>query len=137
MSIGENQGGFREGRGCVDQVFTVRMIAEKFKEKKKNLYLCFMDLEKAYDRVCRKKMWSVLKDYEVKSNLLHAVKAFYENSRACVRVKRNVTDFFGMKGGLRQGCVMSPWLFNVFMDSVVRNVDREGKGLELVPPEGR
>ena len=62
MSIGEEQGGFREGRGCVDQVFTLRMIVEKFREKKKDLYMCFMDLEKAYDRVCREKMWLVLEE---------------------------------------------------------------------------
>ena len=60
MRIGEEQGGFRVGRGCVDQVFTLRLIEEKFREKKKDLYACFMDLEKAYDRVCRRNLWEVL-----------------------------------------------------------------------------
>ena len=78
-----------------------------------------MDLEKAYDRVCRKKLWSVLGRYGVGMNLLDGIKAFYENCRSCVRVRREMTEFFDVRVGLRQGCVMSPWLFNVFMDSVV------------------
>ena len=94
--IGEEQGGFREGRGCVDQVFTLRMLMEKFGEKKRDLYVCFMDLEKVYDRVSRNKMWAVLEDYRVKATLLSSIKAFYKNSRACVRVCRKKTDFFGV-----------------------------------------
>ena len=55
-SVGEEQGGFREGRGCVDQVFALRMLGEKCREKRKDLYVCFVDLEKAYDRVERGKI---------------------------------------------------------------------------------
>ncbi len=52
--IGEEQGGFIEGRGCVDQIFTVKLLAEKYIEKRKKLYAAFVDLEKTYDRVDRK-----------------------------------------------------------------------------------
>ena len=82
-------------------------------------------------------MWAVLEDYGVKGSLLGTIKAFYKNSRACVRVCRKKTDFFGVGVGLRQGCVMSPWLFNVFIDSVVKGMNRGGKGAVMVGPEGR
>ena len=136
-NIGEEQGGFREGRGCVDQVFTLRMVAEKYREKKKDLFLCFMDLEKAYDRVCRKKLWSVLRSYGVGMNLMDDIRAFYKNCRSCVRVRREMIEFFDVRVGFRQGCVMSPWLFNMFMDSVIVGMDRDGRGASLSAPEGR
>src|SRR5678816_1578033 len=60
--MGEEQGGFREGRGCVDQVFTLKMLVEKSLERKGKVYGCFLDLEKAYDRVKRGELWRVLEE---------------------------------------------------------------------------
>ena len=74
--IGEEQGGFLEGRGCVDQIYTVKTMIEKYIGKRKKLYAAFVDLEKAYDRVDRKALWDVLKIYGVGGKLLDAVKAF-------------------------------------------------------------
>ena len=97
-----------------------------------------MDLEKAYDRVDRGAMWEVLGLYGVGGRLLNAVKSFYINSRACVRIGNEVSDWFPVRVGLRQGCVMSPWLFNVYMDGVVREVNARilGRGLELIGADG-
>ena len=120
--IREEQCGFRKGRSCTDQIFTVRQLSEKFIEKGKDVYWAFMDLEKAYDRVDREAMWQVLRLYGVGGKLLRAVQSFYKESRACVRNGSEVSNWFPVKVGLRQGCVMSPWLFNVYMDGVVREV---------------
>ena len=73
-----------------------------------------MDLEKAYDRVDRDALWRMLTMYGIGGKLLSAVKRFYVDSRACVRVGNKKSDSFEVRVGLRQGCVMSPWLFNVF-----------------------
>ena len=130
--VGEEQGGFREGRGCVDQVFTLRMLGEKRREKKKDLYVCFVDLEKAYDRVVRWRIWECLRARGIGGRLLEGVKAFYVKSRACVRIGRREGEKFEVRMGLRQGCVMSLWLFNLVIDEVVRGMNREGKGVKLV-----
>ena len=132
-AISEVQGGFRRGRGCVDQVFVVRQICEKYLGKGKDVYFAFMDLEKAYDRVDREAMWDVLRLYGVGAKLLKAVKSMYVGSKACVRVGNEVSESFPVKVGLRQGCVMSPWLFNMYIDGVVREVNARvlGRGLEL------
>ena len=137
--LSEVQGGFRRGRGCTDQVFAVRPVCEKYLAKGKNVYWAFMDLEKAYDRVDRTALWDVLRMYGVGGKLLCGVKSFYVDSRACVRVGNEVSEWFPVKVGLRQGCVMSPWLFNIYMDGVVRevNVRVGGRGLELVEEDGR
>ena len=89
-----------------------------------------MDLEKAYDTIDRHGMWQMLRVYGVGRKLLKAVSSFYVESRACVRVGKDVSELFPVNVGLRQGCMMSPWLFNVYMDGVVREVNVRvfGKG---------
>ena len=76
----------RRGRGCVDQVFVVRQGCEKYLAKGKDSFWAFMDLEKAYDRVDRGALWRMLSLYGIGGKLLSAVKSFYVDSRACVRV---------------------------------------------------
>ena len=86
-----------------------------------------MDLEKEYDKIDRAAMWCVLSMYGVNGQLLKAVQSLYERSEACVRVCREESEWFEVSVGLRQGCVMSPWLFNLFMDGVMKEV-REKAG---------
>ena len=83
-------------------------------------------------------MWQMLRVYGVGGKLLKAVQSFFRDSRACDRVGNNVSEWFSVNAGLRQGCVMSPWLFNVYMDGVVRevNVMVLVKGLELLSANG-
>ena len=70
-----------------------------------------MNLEQAYDKVNRKVLWQVLRMYDVDGKLLNGIKSMYANSLACVRVKGG----FRIKSGMRQRCIMSPWLFNIWM----------------------
>ena len=74
----------------------------------------------------------------VGGKLLKAVQSFYVDSWVCVRVGNDVSEWFPVNVGLRQGCVMSPWLFNVYMYGVVREVNVRvlGKGLELLSENG-
>ena len=138
-AVGEEQCGFRKGRGCVDQIFSVRQVCEKYLSVKRDVYMAFMDLEKAYDRVDRNALWQVLRVYGVGGKLLKGVQSFYNESRACVRSESGYSEWFDVKVGLRQGCVMSPWLFNVYMDGVVREVNMrvQGRGLEMIDGMGR
>ncbi len=75
------------GRGCVDQIFAMKMLVEEYLGKDKKLYAAFMDLQKAYDRVDREALWSVLKIYGVGGQLLKGIQAFYREAKACVRVE--------------------------------------------------
>ena len=128
----EVQGGFRRGRSCVDQVFTIRQLSEKVLEKNGQMAVACVDLEKAYDNVCREKLWRVLDEYGVKGNLMKAIRSLYARSQACVRVGGKLSEWFSISQGVRQGCVLSPWLFNVFMDRIMREVkDRLQGGVHL------
>ena len=127
--IGEEQSGFRRGRSCADQIFVLRQLCEKMKEKEKRVWIAFMDLEKAYDRVDRDALWQVLRIYGIGGRVLRGIMSFYVEGKACVRVGDEVSECFEVKMGLRQGCVMSPWLFNVYMDGVVREVYARVNGM--------
>mgnify|MGYP000675205646 CR=1 FL=1 len=126
--LGEEQCDFRSGRGCVDQLFVVRHLGEKFFAKGKNLFLAFMDLEKAYDRVDRDALWQVLRLYGVGDKLLKAVQSLYVDSKVCVRIGNKVNEWFSVNVRVRQGCVMSPWLFNLYMGGGVREVQARTLG---------
>lgn len=125
--LDENQSGFRPMRGCQDQIFCLRQIMEKFHEKNKDLYLAFVDLEKAYDSVPRSKLWSVLAEYGVNGKLLEAIKSLYVNCRAAVRIDGRLSEWFDVKNGVRQGCTISPLLFIIYMDKLIKVSNLKGK----------
>ena len=112
----------------------LRQVCEKYFANGKDVFCAFMDLEKAYDSIDRHGMWQMLTVYGVGGKLLKAVQSFYVDSRACVRVGNDASEWLPVNVGLRQGCVVSPWLFNVYMDGVVREVNVRvlGKGLDLL-----
>ena len=112
-NVMEEQGGFRAMRGCIDQVFTLRQVIEKGIEKRRELFMAFIDLEKAYDRVNRVKLWEALKQAQVGEGLVRAIQSLYLESEARVKVRE------------KQGCTITPWLFNVFLDVIVKEA-REG-----------
>ena len=97
-----------------------------------------MDLEKAYDTIDRHGMWQMLRVLWSCRKIVEAVQSFHVDSRACIRVGNDASEWFPVNVGLRQGCVMSPWLFNIYMDGVVREVNVRvlGKGLELLSANG-
>ena len=86
--------------------FTLKQIFEKSWEYGKDLFACFVDLEKAYDRVPRDKLWKVLQEYGVNGQLLRAIKSFYCRPEVCVRVNGKQSKPFHVGVGLRQGCVL-------------------------------
>ena len=92
--IGEEQSGFRKGRSCSDQIFVLRQLCEKMKEKGKKVWIAFMDLEKAYDRVDREALWQVLRIYGIGGRVLRGIMSFYVEGRACVRVGGEISESF-------------------------------------------
>ena len=116
----EEQVGFRSGRGCINQIFVIRQLVEKHLEKEK-MFAAFVDLEKAYDKVWRADLWRALREYGIGGRLLGAIEALYKENKACVRVEGELTEEFDVKP-------LSPWLFNILLDRVVREAMVEFKG---------
>ena len=118
----EEQAGFRGARSTVDQIFALRQVVEKRWEHAMPVYCAFMDLEKAYDSVWREGMWQIAKHYGVPSQIVEMLREYYDGSTSCVRMDGGEGDWFPINTGLRQGCVMSPSLFNIYMDAMMRKV---------------
>ena len=97
-----------------------------------------MDLGKAYDKVYREALWRVLHECGFNGYLIRSMSSLYNGSRACVRLGSRVWEYFKVRRVLRQGCVMFPWLFNIFFDKVVRQVNERamGKGVRLRDENG-
>ena len=102
---------FRAMRGCIDQVFTLRQVMEKGIEKRRELLMAFIDLEKAYDRVNRVKLWEALKQAQVGEGLVRAIQSLYVECEARVKVGEKHSEWFEVEQGVRQGCTLSPMYF--------------------------
>uniref|UniRef100_A0A3B4FLA9 Reverse transcriptase domain-containing protein n=1 Tax=Pundamilia nyererei TaxID=303518 RepID=A0A3B4FLA9_9CICH len=118
--IQEEQCGFRPGRGTLDQLFILSRILEGAWEFAQPVYMCFVDLEKAFDRVPRGVLWEVLREYGVSGPLLRAIRSLYNRCKSLVCIAGNKSDSFPVGDGLRQGCPLSPILFIIFMDRISR-----------------
>ena len=129
--IVEEQAGFRKGRGCVDQGYTLAQVVLKRLEVQKNTYLCFVDLKKAYDSVWREGLFRRMADDGVPEKLLSLVKRWYKNVNVRIRVNDVESDWFQSKVGVRQGDTLSPLLFNIFINGIVGKVKESGLGIKI------
>ena len=120
--LSESQCGFRPGRGTIDQIAALRLYLEKSWEYAIDQHICFLDLEKAFDRVPREKMWKVIEDTGISSRLLMAIKSTYKDQKSAVI---GDTNYFNINTGVRQGSVLSPLLFIIYLNHILMNIGRE------------
>ena len=116
----EEQSGFRPNRSTTDMMFVIGRLQELARKKRIPLYVCFVDLTKAYDSVDRTLPWTVLARFGVPQNIISAIRQFHDGMRACVRLDDRVCSrWFAVEQGLREGCVLAPLLFNTFFAAVI------------------
>ncbi|TWW57341.1 hypothetical protein D4764_07G0000600 [Takifugu flavidus] len=118
--IQEEQCGFGPGRGTVDQLYTLSRVLKGAWEFAQPVHMCFVDLEKAFDRVPQGVMWGVLREYGVSGPPIRAVRSLYDRCQSLVRIAGSKSNSFLVRVGPRQGCPLSPILFRIFMDRISR-----------------
>jgi len=131
VDINSMQFGFMPGKGTIDAIFIVRQLQEKHRQKKKDLFYAFVDLEKAFDRVPRELVRWALRKSGVEEWLVEAVMALFKDAHTAVRTAGGDSDVFDVKVGVHQGAVLSPLLFALVMDVVTKEA-REGLPWELL-----
>uniref|UniRef100_A0A8B9WYF4 RNA-directed DNA polymerase n=1 Tax=Bos mutus grunniens TaxID=30521 RepID=A0A8B9WYF4_BOSMU len=119
------QAGFRKGRGTRDPIANIHWIMEKAREFQKNIYFCFIDYAKAFDCVDHNQLWKILKEMEIPDHLICLLRNLYAGQEATVRTGHGTTDWFQTGKGVRQGCILSPCLFNFYAEYIMRNAGLE------------
>lgn len=130
----DSQYGFRKDRSTTDAVFSMRQIQEKCKEEKKNLYMAFIDLSKAFDTVNRELLWVVLQKFGVPEKYLSVLRQLHDGMQARVRAGGLTSDPFPVAVGVKQGCILAPALFNLFLAAInliTHNIIGGYKGVKI------
>ena len=115
------QAGFRKGRGTRDQIANICWIIEKEREFQKNIYFCFIDYAKAFNCVDHNKLWQILKEMGIPDHLTCLLRNLYIGQEATIRTGHGTTDWFQIGKGVLQGHILSPCLFKLYAEYIIRN----------------
>lgn len=116
----EEQNGFRPGRSCIDNIFTLRHLVEKLLAKGRELHVAFIDLSKAFDSVPFQKLWEAMANTEISQVYINAVKAIYRENKNVVIVGNQISAPFCSTKGVKQGCCLSPTLFRIYQNEALK-----------------
>ena len=127
LELPDVQAGFRKGRGTRDQTANIRWIIKKAREFQKNINFCFIDYAKAFDCVDHNQLWNILQEMGIPDHLTCLLRNLYAGLEATVRTGHGTTDWFQIGKRVRQGCILSPCLFNLYAEYIMRNAGLEEK----------
>jgi hypothetical protein len=116
--LSEEQMGFRKGRSCTDAIFTLKQVIEKRIEHNCETHIVFVDLEKASDDVNRNMLWDIMEKREYPRHLIIATKSLYDKTSVILDLVYERTSEIKTNKGVRQGCSISPTLFNIYRQHV-------------------
>ena len=127
----EEQNGFRAGRSTIDSMFCLSQVIEKRTLRSREVHLLLVDLTKAYDTVPVAKLWEVLEKTSINVTLINAVKDIYKDIVSKVKIGNKISNGFKVTKGLKQGCCLSPVLFNIYIDEALRQWKKKCNGMGL------
>ena len=123
------QAGCRKGRGTRDQIASIHWIIEKAREFQKNI--CFFDSTKAFDCIDHNKLWKILQEMEIPDYLTCLLRNLHAGQETTVRTGHGATDCFQIGKGVHQGCILSPCLFNLYAEYIMRKAGLEEAGIKI------
>jgi len=129
--LDDAQGGFRKGRSCIDSVFALTELTRVRRKAGLPTYVAMLDIQKAYDRVYRDALWVQLWEIGIKGKLWRVITDIYKEIECAVLVNGEQSEWFANLVGLRQGCVMSPILFAIFIDSLAKRIRVQNLGVQV------
>ena len=123
----------RKGRGNRDQIANIHWIIEKAREFQKSIYFCFINYTKAFDCVDHNKLWKILQEVGIPDHRTCLLRNLYAGQDATVRTGHGTTDWFQIGKGVRQSCILSPCLFNLYVVYIMQNsrLDEAQAGIKI------
>ena len=121
--ITEEQAGSRAGRNTTEQIFNLRILCEKYLQHQQNLYHVFIDFKKAFDRVWHAALWAT-----ISANLDRTTEHLYDKATSAEKMNGSIGEWFRTAVGVRQGCLLSPTLFNIFLERIMSDALEEHDG---------
>ena len=115
------QPGFKKGRGTRGQIAHICWTIEKAREFQNNIYFCFIDYAKAFNCMDHDKLWQALVEMGIPDHLTCLLRNLYVSQEAKVRNLYGTTDWFKIEKRVQQGCLLSPCLFNLYAEHIMRN----------------
>ena len=127
------QAGFRKGTGTSDQIANICRIMGKARESPKNIYFCFIDYAKAFDCVDHNKLWKILKEMGIPDHPTSLLRNLYADQEATIRTGHGTTDWFQVRKGVCQSCILSPCSFNLYAEYIMQNIglDKAQAGIKI------
>ena len=117
--------GFRAGRSTTEQIFNLRILCEKYLQHQQNLY---HDFKKAFDRVWHAALWATMRKYNISANQVCNIEQLYDKATSAVQMNGSIGEWFRTTVGVRQGCLLSPTLFNIFLERIMSDALEEHDG---------
>lgn len=116
--ISDCQFGFRKGKSTVDAIFILQSVIKHYLNNNKRLYVGFIDLKSCFDSICRNSLWLKMYKCGIQGKVLRIIRDMYDKVKSCVRCCNSYSDFFQYAVGLRQGEVISPIFFSIFVEDL-------------------
>ena len=126
--IAEEQAGFRPGRSTTEQIFSLRILCERYLQHQQDLFHVFVDFKKAFDRVWHAALWSTMKLYNINANLIKVIENLYSKATSAVYYNGSVGEWFRTTVGVRQGYLLSPTLFSIFLKRIMTDALENHEG---------
>ena len=115
----------RAGRSTTEQIFNLRILCEKYLQHQQNPYHVFIDFKKAFDRVWHAALWATMRKYNISANLVRTIEQLYDKATSAVQLNGSIGEWFRTTVGVRQGCLLSPTLFNIFLERIMSDALEE------------
>jgi len=128
LETAPEQAGFRKGRGTQNHLVSLNVLTEKARASKRKLFFCFVDFQKAFDSVNHARLWRAMTELGFSEHLIRLIASLYDRARSKVRIAGRSSTSFHPQRGTRQGCPLSPYLFNLFAEVLMRTALLEYNG---------